>query len=284
MSLTTIRSDRLTVVISSLGAEIQSIRDEKGMEYMWYGDPAVWDSRAPILFPVAGGLKDDGYSWQGKWYPMPKHGIARKIEWETERAEENRAVFLTRRQTEGFPFAYELRAIFTVTGSRLEVCYAVTNRDRTPFCFSVGAHEAYLTPEGVEAYKVVFDESENLVHSTLDGALNDGNTVTIAENTRELPLKYDYFTIDALIFRSLKSRGVTLTGGKEGRRIRLDFPDHPFLLIWTKPNAHAPYVCLEPWCNGPDMVDAPAEIDKKPGFMRIEPGETVERRHWITVG
>ena len=121
------------------------------------------------------------------------------------------------------------------------------------------------------------------MHSTLDGALNDGTTVVIAERTRELPLKYDYFTVDALIFRSLKSRGVTLTGGKEGRKIRLDFPEHPYLLIWTKPNARAPYICLEPWCNGPDMTDAPARIDQKPGFLRIEPGETIRRSHVITV-
>ena len=284
MSLTTIKSEQLTVIVSSLGAEIQFIRDRKGMEYMWHGDPAYWGSRAPILFPVAGGLKDDGYQWQGMWYDMPKHGIVRKVEWDAERAEENLAVFRISRRTEGFPFAYELRAIFAVQGNQLTVTYAVTNRDEREFCFSVGAHEAYLTPEGIEEYRVVFDEEETLAHSVLDGALNTHETVTVAENTRELPLRYDYFTVDALVFRSLKSRGVTLMGGGEGRRVRLDFPDHPFLLIWTKPNAHAPYICLEPWCNGPDMVDAPAGIDRKPGFMRIRPGETVERHHVITVG
>lgn len=284
MSLTTIKSEALTVAISSRGAEIQSIRDARGMEYMWHGDPAYWGSRAPILFPVAGGLRNDGYEWQGVWYHMPKHGIVRGIEWAVEEAEESRAVFFTDRRTEGFPFAYALRAIFAVQGNQLTVTYAVSNRDEGEFCFSVGAHEAYLTPEGIEDYRVVFDEEETLAHSVLHGALNGHETVVVAEHTWELPLRYDDFTEDALVFRSVKSRGVVLTGGREGRRLRLDFPDHPFLLIWTKPNAHAPYVCLEPWCNGPDLVDAPPEIEKKPGFMRVKPGETIERHHVITVG
>lgn len=284
MSLTTIKSSRLTVTISSFGAEIQSIRDQRGLEYMWHGDPAYWGSRAPILFPVAGGLREDCYDWQGKRYPLPKHGIVRRVEWALESASDAQATFLIQKNTEGFPFAYDLRAIFSVEENCLTVRYAVTNRDQTPFCFSVGSHEAYLTPEGVEDYEVVFDEEEDLVHFVLDGALNNHETVPIASKTRVLPLKYSYFDVDALIFRTLKSRGVVLQGGKEGRKIRLDFPEHPFLLIWSKPRMRAPYVCLEPWCNGPDFTDAPFAIDQKPGFLRIEPGETITRQHRITIG
>ena len=284
MGLTTIKSSCLTVVISSFGAEIQSIRDQKGMEYMWHGDPAYWGSRAPILFPVAGGLREDCYEWRGKRYPMPKHGIVRKVEWDLETAGESEATFVIRKQTEGFPFAYDLRAVFSVADNCLTVKYAVTNRDEIPFCFSIGSHEAYLTPEGVEDYQVVFDEEEDLVHYVLDGALNNGETVDIARHTRVLPLKYSYFDVDALVFRTLKSRGVTLLGGREGRKIRVDFPDAPFLLIWSKPRMRAPYVCLEPWCNGPDFVDAPFAIDQKPGFAQVSPGETVSRVHRITIG
>ena len=77
MSLITIKSDALTVVISSRGAELQSIRDSQGFERMWQGDPAYWTGRAPILFPVAGGLRDDCYTMDGERYEMPKHGFVR---------------------------------------------------------------------------------------------------------------------------------------------------------------------------------------------------------------
>lgn len=282
MGLTTIANGCLTAVISGRGAEIQSIRDGRGTEYIWQGDPAFWANRAPILFPVAGGLREDRYVWQGKSYPLSKHGIVRNVEWELESAEDARAVFRISRKTEGFPFDYVLRAIFSLRDNALRVEYAVTNEDRTPFCFSIGAHEAYLTPGGIQDYEIRFDEEEDLLHSVLEGNLNTHETQLIAGHTRVLPLKYDYFRVDALVFRSLKSKGVTLAGKKDGRRVRVDFPEHPILMFWDKPGAE--YLCIEPWCNGPDFVDAPYEIDKKFGFMRLEPGETIRRAHTITIG
>ncbi|MBQ9263526.1 MAG: aldose 1-epimerase family protein [Clostridia bacterium] len=282
MGLATLQSDQLTVVISTLGAEIQSIRDRQGNEYMWQGDPQFWGNRAPILFPVAGAFRDDCYVWQGKIYPMAKHGIVRNVEWTLETCQESKAVFAISRKTEGFPFDYVLRAIFTLTGNQLKVEYAVTNQDQGPFCFSLGAHEAYLTPGGIEDYEIVFDEEEDLAHSILEGSLNSHETQMIAPHTRVLPLKYEYFAVDALVFRSIKSKGVILQGVKNGRKVRVDFPEHPILMFWDKPGAE--YICIEPWCNGPDFVDAPKEIDKKFGFLRIEPGQTVTRAHTITVG
>ena len=61
MSIVTLKNEELTVKISTLGAEIQSIEDKNRVERLWQGDPAIWKGRAPILFPVAGGFKDDGY-------------------------------------------------------------------------------------------------------------------------------------------------------------------------------------------------------------------------------
>lgn len=281
MQLITLQSEQIKVTISSKGAEIQSIRDANGIERMYNGDPKFWASRAPILFPVAGGMKDDGYEWQGQWYPMPKHGFIRFLEWQVEDVKKNQVTFLLQEKNEGFPFEYDLRAVFTVEGNKLDVNYAVTSRDERPFCFSIGSHEAYAIPGGIETYEVVFDEEETLAHSLLEGALNTHDTVIVKDHAKVLPLKYEYFAVDALVFRSLKSRGVTLRSTEHNRTIRVDYPDCPFLLLWTKPGA--PYICIEPWCNGPDFVDAPKEIDRKPGFTRVEKGQTVSKRHVITI-
>ncbi len=281
MSLITIANDHLKVSISTLGAELQSITDSDGNERLWNGDPAFWTGRAYVLFPVAGGFKDDCYELNGMRYNMPKHGFARRAEWLVETAEADKAVFLLTEKHPGFPFDYELRAIYTLKGNALEVSYSVTGCDERDFWFSVGCHEGYMTPEGIEEYEVVFDEEECLAAYPLDGNLCLHEPVVIAENTRTLPLKYDFFKTDALVFRGLKSKGVTLQGGRDGRKLRVDFPDHPILMLWTKPN-EAPYICIECWCNGPDFVDAPANIAEKPGFMRVEKGQTVTRTHTIT--
>ena len=281
MSLVTICNGWLTAVVSTLGAELQSIRDRNGVERLWQGDPQFWAGRAPILFPVAGGLRGDEYELDGKRYPMTKHGFVRKLEWHLESAEESAATFLMNKTTEGFPFAYELRARFALEASMLLVTYEVKNRDCRAFYFSVGAHEAYATPEGIEAYSIVFDEEEMLECSVLDGNLIRRQPVVMMEKTRELPLSYRDFSVDALVFRTLKSRGVTLRSRLHGREIRVDFLEHDTLLFWTKPGAG--YICIEPWCNAPDFVDADYCIDHKPGFIRLAPGKTLARRHTITV-
>ncbi len=276
-----IRSEALTVQISPIGAEIQSVLDAKGRERMWQGDENVWSGRAPILFPVAGGLRDDNYLWQGKKYEMPKHGFVRRREWQVESVTEDTAVFLMTDKHEGFPFDYALRAIFRAEGDTLQVTYRVSNLQKDPFCFSIGAHEAYLLPGGIEAYAVYFDEEERLDRYVIQGNSILKEPVCMAEKTKVLPLKYSDYTVDALVFKHLKSKGVTIRGG-DGRSIRVEAPEHPVTMFWTKPNMNAPYLCIEPWCNAPDMVDAPHEIDQKFGFLRLEAGETVERSHFIS--
>lgn len=281
MSLVSIHNDSITVTISTLGAELQSMVDQNGVERLWQGDAAFWSGRAPILFPVAGGFREDCYELEGKRYPMPKHGFARKVEWQLAEHSENSAAFTMSHQTEGFPFVYEFRASYMLSGGSLLVGYTVTNRDASAFYYSVGAHEAYATPEGIEQHEIAFDELEQLDNYVLDGNLLLHQPVKMAENVKTLPLKTEYFAVDALVFRTLKSRGVTLKSKLHDRKIRVDFPEHDTLMFWTKPGAG--YICIEPWCNAPDFVDADFRIDHKPGFIRLAPGETATRRHTITI-
>ncbi len=281
MSLTTIQNGTLSVTIASLGAELQSIRDAAGVERLWQGDPAFWANRAPILFPVAGGFREDCYELDGKRYPMPKHGFAKKKEWQLESATAGQATFLLTEQDPGFPFAYELRARYTLQGNALTVTYAVHNADTRPFYFSIGAHEAYATPEGLEEYEIAFDEMETVENNKLVGNLILHERETLLAQTRTLPLLTRYFAVDALVLRTLKSRGVTLRSKLHNRELRVDFPGHDTLMLWTKPGAG--YICIEPWCNAPDFVDADYRIDHKPGFIRLNAGEATERAHTITV-
>ena len=281
MGLVTIGNRYVCVTISTVGAELQSIVDAEGVERLWQGYPAYWAGRAPILFPVAGGFRGDGYVWEGTRYPMPKHGFVRKLPWRVLEAGDTRATLAIDTKDVGFPFDYELRAVFSLADAALTVRYEVENRGDSAFYYSVGAHEGYTTPEGLEHYELVFDEAETFVHSILDGNLIRHETVEIAAGTRVLPLKYDYFTVDALVLRSLRSRGVTLRSALHGREIRVEYPGHDVLMLWTRPGAG--YLCIEPWCNAPDFVDADECIDRKPGFMRLNGGETQAHEHIIRV-
>ena len=73
-----LENENLRVKVSSLGAEMQSIRRvEDGTEYLWQGDSKYWTSSAPNLFPYVGRLTQGYYLSEGKSFSMKNHGIAR---------------------------------------------------------------------------------------------------------------------------------------------------------------------------------------------------------------
>lgn len=280
MSEYTIKNAALTVRISTKGAEMQSILDRDGVERLWQGDPAYWTGRAPILFPVCGGFKEDAYYLDGVRYTMPKHGFARRAEWALESCGEDSAVFLMQEQHSGFPFRYELRACYQLDENRIRITYRVKNLDDKTFWFSIGSHEAWAIPGPLEKCTVEFEYPERLEHSCLDGNLLNGETQLIAENAKALPLKTEYFSVDALVFRNLKSRSVTLKNGVDSRAVRVDYEGMDVLMLWTKPGAK--YLCIEPWCNAPDFADTDMQIAHKPGCICLHPGEEAERTHTAT--
>lgn len=278
MTLISIQNQYLHVEISTRGAELQSIRDSSGNERLWQGDPAFWTGRAPILFPICGGLREDTYYLDGQRYSMPKHGFAKISEWQTENISSDRAVFLLTEMHPGFPFRYELRAIYQLVENSLKVTYAIQNLDDRTFCCSVGSHEAWATPGGLESYSIKFEQPEQLANYSPIGNLLPRRPVILGENVCELPLKTEYFAIDALVFPHLKSRAVTLKK-QDKEELRVSYEGMDVLLLWTKPGAN--YICIEPWCSAPDYVDSDMQIRNKPGILTLAPGKETERTHLI---
>ena len=80
-----------------------------------------------------------------------------------------------------YPFDFVFRAIYKLIDNSLKVTYSVKNTGEDIMFFSVGAHEAYATPEGIEDYKIVFDRPETLRAYILDGNLLEHNFVTLLE-------------------------------------------------------------------------------------------------------
>lgn len=275
-----ISNEKIKCTISAMGAEIQSIIKD-GKELIWEGNPDVWSGRSPVLFPICGGLKDDKYIFEGKEYTLPKHGFARKSEFEVEEASDDKVTFLLKANEEtkeNYPFDFEFRIVYELAGDEIKVEYKVSNIGDNAMYYSVGSHEAYACPEGIEEYSVVFDEEETLKASILNGNLLEYNTNLIGENIRELPLKYEFFAIDALVFLDIKSRKVRLMHKGE-KVVDVEFDGADYLLLWTKPTGK--YICIEPWCGVPDFEDSDYDITKKRGILSVNPGETDIKTHTL---
>lgn len=65
-----IKNDKLVLTVSEHGAELQSIKDNEGKEYLWDGDEKYWNRHSPILFPLVCGLWKDTYRCEGHTYHL----------------------------------------------------------------------------------------------------------------------------------------------------------------------------------------------------------------------
>lgn len=276
-----ISNDKIRCVISTMGAEIQSIIKD-GKEKIWEGNPEVWSGKSPVLFPICGGLKEDKYIYEGKEYTLPKHGFGRRSEFEIEEAEQNKVTFLlcsSEETRKNYPFDFEFRITYTLSDTQIKVEYNVKNTGENDMYFSVGSHEAYACPEGIEEYSIVFEKKETLDSSVLNGNLLEYNTVCVGKNIKELPLKYDFFAIDALVFLDVKSRKVSLMHNGE-KVVDVCFDGADYLLLWTKPTGK--YICIEPWCGVPDFEDSDYDITNKRGIIKVLPGKASKKTHTLT--
>ena len=279
----TLKNEHLTVTVDEFGAQMRSLVCDDS-NYLWSGDPLVWEETAPILFPICGGLKDDKYILNGKEYTLPKHGYGRNTLFEVESVTDTNVVLLHKSSDETkvmYPFDYEFRVCFALEDKEVKINYILNNLSSETMYFGVGAHEGYATPEGIEDYDLIFDEEETLGSHYVYGNLLSRATYPIIKDSRVLPLYDKYFLVDALVFSGLKSKAATLRNRKTGRAVRVEFPDATYLLLWHKHGAG--FMCVEPWLGAPDFEKTDFYIENKDGITALEAGKSFNFAHNIKI-
>jgi galactose mutarotase-like enzyme len=84
-----------------------------------------------------------------------------------------------------------------------------------------------------------------------------------------LKLRDDLFEDDALIFDRVHSQRLRY-GAETGPYLEIEFPNTPYLGIWTKPGAN--FVCIEPWHGLADPQGFSGDFREKPGVFWVAPG------------
>jgi galactose mutarotase-like enzyme len=274
--VTTITSGSLTATIAHHGAELQSLKDSGGREYMSDGNPAFWHGRAPLLFPIVGRLNEDRLRLNDAHYVMLKHGFARKSNFTLIDHTDDAAYFRLSDSAETraqYPFAFELDAHFRLADATLHMTVTARNTGDTDLPFSFGYHPAFAWPlpgGGARAYhQICFeaDEAAALCRLTPDGLILP-DLVPTPVISNKIALADALFEQDALIWKTLASR--RLSYGVPGQtRLDIAFPDTDWLGIWTKPGAG--FVCIEPWAGSADPDGYVGNYRDKPGVMMLAP-------------
>jgi galactose mutarotase-like enzyme len=270
--------DGYSATISCLGAELKSFKDSAGEEYIWSGHPDIWKGTAPILFPIVGQLRDGQYSYNGKFYRMARHGIARTRMFAHRDGGRGESSFVLTSSPEMepvYPFQFELEARFRIEKERLVVTYRVKNTGDELMPFTLGSHPAFALPIDecdLESYCIEFEKNETLdLFHLVDGLLCREPRRAFLNNEKTIRITKQLFNNDALIFKNIKSREIHIHRDGTGRRLTLDTGGAPYLGIWAKPAA--PYICLEPWYGHADEIGADYDIRKKSGIITLPPGE-----------
>ena len=288
MGVYEIAGDLLRVSVKTAGGELCRLRTASGLDLLWDGDPAVWGRQAPTLFPVVGALKGGQLRHKGKVGTLPRHGFARDRDWTLKRL---MAHSVTLRLTDDeasramYPFPFDLCVTFRIDGNQLRVQYDLHNPGEGPLFASLGAHPAFrwpIMPDGQrDAHRMVFEKPETAFLPVLDGKglLGAGNQPSPLKN-RELALKDEIFSEDALIFNPVESRYLRYSAPGTPV-IELSWEGFPQLGLWSRPGAG--FVCIEPWRGYASPAAFDGEFSEKPGVFQVSAGATTSSAYTIRI-
>lgn len=280
---TILKNSILTAEIKHFGAELISLKTNLNKEYIWEGNSKFWGKHSPILFPIVGSLKNNSFHHNETEYHLSRHGFARDMEFELIEATENSATFTLQSSAETvkvYPFEFELQIIYTLDKNNLSIAYNVFNKGKSRMPFSIGAHPAFALRNQFENYAIAFEKKESLDYYLLENDLTSNKTKKLEVHNKQVPLAYELFEDDALIFKTIKSKSVTILEN-ENPFLRVHFEDFPSLGIWTK--MKAPFICIEPWFGYADTTENSGNLFEKEGIQILESNATFHSKFNIEI-
>lgn len=289
--MASLENDFLKISIRDKGAELTSVFDKTtGIEHLWQADPGIWAWHAPNLFPVVGACLNNQLYIRGKAYPMERHGFARQSVFTQINSESGQAVFSLKSGPQTlpvYPYNFEFQVLYALKAKQLIVTYRVINNGDEMMYFSVGAHPAFRVPffshENYADYYLLFEKEEKPERHLLSssGYFNE-KTEPVLLDGKQLHLSTDLFKQDALVFKQLSSRKLTLASKNHSHWVSVSYPDFPYLGIWAKPGA--PFVCIEPWLGCADTEGKTADISQKEAIQNLGAGNIFEKIFTIGIG
>ena len=148
----TLKNTALTLNISLHGAELTSIRDSFGREFLWQADPAFWKRHSPVLFPIVGSLWEKHFRVNGREYEMGQHGFARDMDFRLVSEREDEMWFELKSSPETlakYPYKFTLRIGYRLEANKIHVMWEVSGDDSQTMWFQIGAHPAFYLPRFV---------------------------------------------------------------------------------------------------------------------------------------
>ncbi len=274
----------LSARIKADGAELCSLQDESGREFVWQALPA-WPRHAPVLFPIVGRLAGDTLRQGGASFKLTQHGFARDRRFTLALKAADHCTWVLEDDADTrarYPFPFRFEVSYTITGRELHIGFDVDNPGEAPLPASMGAHPAFSWPLPGAASKaghvLTFEHPEPAPTRRVAGGLLQPQTEPSPLEGRVLRLDDRLFARDAVIFTQLASRWVRMEAqGAAGLEVGWD--GFAQLGLWMKPGAE--FLCIEPWRGYASPEGWDGDFAGKPGVFHVPPGGRISATHRV---
>ncbi len=268
-----IKNDIMSVTISDLGAEPQSIRKTGGEELLHQGTGGIYNSKSPVLFPLIGAFPDSIYTFMGEKYSMPCHGFAADTVFDAVQNDGKSVVFTTcsDSHTESiYPFSFRFSVGYSLDEDTLITEYITENTGKSALYSSVGSHTGYRLNGNLEDYAIRFQKYE---HKNRYSVI--GNDAAVNQNKLMdgdlLPLNSYMFSKGAQTFSGLCSEYVILEDKSGKGIVKVILEDFKYLTLWSVPGQK--YICIEPWSCESTHYAVTNELTEQKDITVVMPGE-----------
>lgn len=249
-----IKNEFLKATILSHGAELIKLVDSDGVNRLHTPSADTWNRVSPILFPQVSRIPNSEYKVNGKIYKMPMHGFIRESELELVNQTDTEITFMyhySEKSLQIYPYAFLFYVTYKLVENTLEVSFKIENPSNEVLRYMLGGHPGFKVPlyddELFSDYYVEFEKNEITKRMVLvENFLADKYEDYVLDT---IDLNHKLFSDDALIFRNINSNYVDIISKNHNKKIRFHFGGFEILAIWSKPEEHVNFVCLEPW-NG----------------------------------
>ena len=250
----------LTIKVAEKGAELQSVRDNEGREYMWQAGPE-WPRHSPILFPLVCSVNDNTYRVDGKEYHLPRHGFARDSVFTLISQTQDKVTFALHDNEETlkvYPYHFNLAITYRLEDNKVHVIWHVENTDNREIHFQIGGHPAFNMPGG-----------------KLEGMIK-------LDNEEPMEISNNFFRNDSVKIHKSPTRRAMLMDPNGEPAVTVDYKT-PVCAFWSPYDKQAPFVCIEPWYGIGDPRDFRGEFKDKPLMNHLLPGASFMSKYTITI-
>ena len=279
----TISNEFYTATVSDSGAELISLKHASGTELMWQAPSGdFWSKHSPLLFPIAGRIKNGEYTYGGKTYKMAAHGFISKVTFALV-CKCDDSITLVARSNDvtlaQYPFDFEFTVNYALNGDTLNATVTVKNESDKVMPFTFGWHPGFMLPRDnetdIEDYSIDFGKNTEKVEwiPLVNGPFARSYSEEFETKGGKYTLNEEQiYKNDTMIFTEVPN-AIRISAGKNYSLDMAWSDNTPYLCVWKEPKHEAAFICLEPWSGLPQDGTQDECFDTRP-MRRLAPNES----------